>query len=314
MRSMKCVLLLASAIACATASAAMAQAARPPVARDTNITHVLLLMDGSTLVGKLISRDSAVIHFETNGGTLTLPIGRVKELRAIDSTDVRGDEYWFPDANETRLFFAPTGRMLKKGEGYYSNTYILLQNFVGAPSDRFTFGGGFSIVPSDDFLQDNLYYITPKLGIYNTPKTNVAAGVLVGVLPGSGTSGSESFGILYAVGTRGGPDASVTGGIGYGFANGDLQSRPVFMLGGAKRVSRRVSLVTENYGFWTRDQVSISCVTYPCTYRERNDFHGLISYGIRFMGEKISTDLALWNSPEQFRFPGVPYLGFAVKF
>ncbi len=86
------------------------------------------------------------------------------------------------------------------------------------------------------------------------------------------------------------------------------------MLGGAKRVSRRVSLVTENYGFWTRDQVFVSCVSFPCTYRERNNFHGLMSYGIRFMGEKISTDLALWNSTEEFRFPGIPYVGFAVKF
>src|SRR3954467_8342209 len=104
----------------------IAGAQRPQVTRDTNLTHVLYLADGSTLVGRLISRDSTTIRFETNGGVLSVPVERVKALREIRPSEVKGNEYWFPDANETRLFFAPTGRMLKKGEGYYSNTYLFL--------------------------------------------------------------------------------------------------------------------------------------------------------------------------------------------
>jgi hypothetical protein len=230
----------------------MAHAQREPSPRDTNITHVLYLADGSTLVGKLISRDSATIRFETNGAVLVVPVSRVKELRDVRPTDIKGNEYWFPDANETRLFFAPTGRMLKKGEGYYSNTYLLLQNFVGGVSDAFTLGGGFSIVPSDDFIGQNIYYLTPKVGLYNRPKTNIAAGALLGVYPGFGDydSDPETFGILYAVGTHGGPDASVTGGLGYGFHNGDLQDRPLFMLGGAVRTARPLTRVSVNYLAW----------------------------------------------------------------
>ena len=220
-------LVLITALVGSASGIAGAQASRVPVPRDTNITHVLYLADGSTLVGKLISRDSSIIRFETNGGTLTVPIERVKELRAVAASEVRGKEYWFPDANGTRLFFAPTGRMLKKGEGYYSNTYLLLQNFVGAPSNNFTFGGGFSIVPSDEFLTQNVYYVTPKVGLYNKPKANVAVGALVGIVPAGNNNDPTTFGILYGVGTRGGPDASVTAGVGYGFADGDLQNRPL---------------------------------------------------------------------------------------
>jgi len=42
---------------------------------------------------------------------------------------------------------------------------------------------------------------------------------------------------------------------------------------------------------------------------------GVISYGLRFFSEKLSTDLAFWNAPgSQMVFPGIPYVAFTVKF
>ncbi len=71
------------------------------------------------------------------------------------------------------------------------------------------------------------------------------------------------------------------------------------MLGGEKRIARRVSLVTENYAL-------------------TGESGALISYGIRFFGEKLSADLALWNpvgvEGAGAIFPGIPYVAFAVKF
>lgn len=317
MRSKWARLALAVAVF-AIATRADAQTTRPLVPRDTNLTHVLYLADGSTLVGKLISRDSTSIVFETNGGMLRVPASRVTQLREIQAAEVRGNEYWFPDANETRLFFAPTGRMLKVNEGYYSNTYLFLQNFAGGLSNHVTLAGGFSMVPTADFLADNVYYIAPKVGLYNTDKTNVAIGALGGLSPGSddpySDRGPQTFGILYGVATRGGPDGSITAGVGYRFNDGQVHRRPLFMAGGSVRASKRVSLVTENYAWWTRDY-DYSCVTYPCSQaRERLRPHVLYSYGLRFMGEKLSTDFALWKSNEMEVFPGIPYVAFAVKF
>lgn len=309
-------LMLALAIVLVLVRSGVAAAQRQQVPRDTMLTHVLYLADGTTLVGRLVSRDSLTIQFETNGGMLTIPVARVKELRDVRPADVKGNEYWFPDANETRLFFAPTGRMLKKGEGYYSNTYLVLQNFVGGVTDQFTLGGGMSILPSSDFFSENVYYVTPKIGLYNQSKTNVAIGALLGTVPGVNGGGGDAFGILYGVATRGGPDASVTGGIGYGFEGGDLQDRPLFMLGGAVRSSRRISLLTENYFTWTRESEYVYCGSYPsCPPPQyRNELQAVVSYGLRFMGEKLSTDFALWNYSGEFIFPGIPYIAFAVKF
>jgi hypothetical protein len=250
---------------------------------DTNITHVLRLRDGSTLVGKLLSRDSTTVRFETNGGVLTIPAASVVEIRTISPAEVHDNEYWFADANRTRLFFAPTGRMLESGEGYYSNTYLFLQNFVGAPSDNFTIGGGFSVLPTTDFFSNNLYYITPKVGVYSSPNTNAAVGALIGYSP---TDNGHSFGILYGVGTQGGPNASVTGGVGYGYVDGTLANHPLLMLGGERRVSRRVALVSENYGYWAQHDDGFQCAG-------------------------VGTP---WNSSTDWLFPGIPYISFAVKF
>ena len=112
----------------------------------------------------------------------------------------------------------------------------------------------------------------------------------------AGTSGGTG-GIGYGVGTFGDGDASATIGLGYGFAGGDIQSKPVAMVGGEARVSRRIALVTENYLLPTTDNRLV------------------YSFGIRFMGEKITTDLAIFNTSDtQTHIIGVPYVDFVFKF
>ena len=39
----------------------------------------------------------------------------------------------------------------------------------------------------------------------------------------------------------------MTAGLGYGFFEGKIGSTPILQLGGQKRISRRVSLISENY-------------------------------------------------------------------
>jgi hypothetical protein len=257
-------------------------------------THVLRLKDGSTLMGHLVSRDSAGLRFETMGNVLSIPADRVAELSEVRAGDMHGNDYWFPDPNRTRLFFSPTARMLKAGEGYYSNTYLLLQNFAVGSSANFTMGGGFSVLPSSDFLSDNAYYVTPKVGLFQSDENAVAVGALVGFVP---ADHGHTGGIVYGVGTHGGEDASVTGGLGYAFADGNFTPAPILMLGGTSRVSRRIALVTENYGYF-----------------HNGDGGAVFSYGIRILGEKLSADLAFWNSKDTHVFPGIPYVAFAVKF
>lgn len=276
-----------------------AQQRSDTTAKDSLRTHVLRTRDGSTLIGRLVSETTDSVRFESNGVTFTLARAQVDELRTIEPGQLRRGEYWFPDPNRTRLFFAPTGRMLAKGEGYFSDTYLLLLGVAGGVTSNFTMGGGMSLIPSDN-PQNNIFYLTPKIGLVDKPNFALAAGALVGFAGFEDIdTKNRSFGILYGVGSFGSADHHLDVGAGWGYAGGEVSGDPAIMIGGATRISRRVSLLTENY------------------FVPSVSDNGLISYGFRFFGEKLSVDLAFANAvgPNTLLvFPGIPYVAFAVKF
>jgi hypothetical protein len=265
---------------------------------DSAHVQIIRLRDGSSIVGRITEIGADTVRFASSAGTLSIAKADITALQDVDRSSVRkGGEVWPANPNATRLLFAPTGRMLEKGEGYFNDTYLFLLSVHGGISSRFTLGGGMSVLPLDDFT-DNALYIMPKVGVYASPKLNVAVGGLAGVVGGAFDDDQNAgFGILYAVGTAGSADQSVTFGTGLAYAGGNFADQPVLMLGADTRISRRVSFVTENYLI------------------PNDDVHGVVSYGLRFFGEKLSADLAFWNAPgERIVFPGIPYVSFSVKF
>jgi hypothetical protein len=275
--------------------------AQDPPARDTARAdsaqmYVMRTRDGSLFVGRLVRATVDSVYFVSAGGPITVPRSAVLELRQIGRGSMREGVYWAPNPNDTRLFFAPTGRTLAKGEGYFSDTWVFFLLIAGGITDRLTLGGGFSVVPFDDFTQ-NVFYITPKYGLVRQERFNLAVGALIGVA-GVADFNDGPGGIVYGVGTAGSPDASVTFGTGFIFAQSNVGEEPLLMLGGERRVARRVSLATENY--FVPGQSA-----------------GLVSYGARIFGERMSVDLAFANPfgiDTPVVFPGWPYLSFAVKF
>lgn len=264
-------------------------------------SHVLRTRDGSLFLGRLLAESADSVHFLTIGGEIAVVRSDVVELRPLPARLVRQGQYWAPDPNDTRLFFAPTGRMLAKGDGYFSDTDLLLLNFVGGVTPRFTMGGGFSIIPSQN-PQNNVIYITPKFGVIQSERINVAVGALVGFAGFEEMTEDDwerNFGIVYGVSTFGTPEGSFTVGSGLAYTGNGFVDRPVVMLGGSRRAGRRYSLVTENYIFPSSDN------------------RALITYGVRLLGEKLSVDLAWANfvaRESQFLFPGFPYIAVAMKF
>jgi hypothetical protein len=291
-------LLLALAAVFFTPREARAQqpGARDTAATDSTRMYVLRTRDGSLFVGRLTRATVDSVYFISSGGPIAVPRSAVVELRQLGRGAMRQGVYWAPNPNDTRLFFAPTGRMLAKGEGYFSDTWVFFLLVAGGITNRFTLGGGFSVLPFEDFTQ-NVFYVTPKFGLVQGPNFNVAVGALVGVA-GIADIDAGPGGIVYGVATAGSPDASVTFGTGFVFAESDIGEEPVVMLGGERRIARRLSLATENY-------------LLP------SESAGLISYGVRIFGERMSVDLAFANPlgvDSSLSFPGWPYVSFAVKF
>ncbi|PYP54383.1 MAG: hypothetical protein DMD39_01270 [Gemmatimonadetes bacterium] len=285
-RAFMVILCLATPAGFAEAQASHDVRARMTVPDSAHI-QIVTLRDGSTIFGRILAVNGDTVSFQTQAGNIQLSAGAIREIKEIPAADLREGEYWFPNPNSTRLFFAPSGQMLKKGEGYFSDYELFFPGIAYGVTDNVTIGGGVSLFPAA--VEDQVYYVTPKIGISVADKVHVAAGVLF-----AGTKGGTG-GIYYGVGTFGDGNASVTLGGGYGFAGGKIEAKPVGMIGGELRVSRRIGIVTENYLLPVSD----------------NNF--LYSFGLRFMGEKLTTDLALVNVSGSDVI-GIPYVDFVFRF
>jgi hypothetical protein len=258
---------------------------------DSTQLQVLTLRDGSTLIGRISAIGADSLTVDASVGRFSLAIASVTGVQYVSADRMKGGEYWFPNPNSTRLFFAPSARMLEQGDGYVSDYEVFFPGVAYGVTDNVSIGGGVSLIPAG--LDDQLFYVTPKIGGEVRRNVNLAVGALVvGGIPDEAT-----VGIVYGVGTFGPPDASITAGLGYGFAGTTVARNPVAMVGGELRVSRHVALVTENY-------------IIPDTH-----VNPLYSYGVRLMGEKLTVDLALFNiSGEERTGIGFPFVDFVFKF
>ena len=256
-------------------------AAQPAPAGEREM-HELVLKDGSRLFGRIEREtDQEVVFTTQSGATITARRDEIVSLQVVKGRLIRG-EFVRSDTHRSRLFFAPTGRSLERGQvsvGVFEFIAPFIQ--VGV-TENFSIGGGTPLVFGiEDF--DRPFWITPKYRVVNAEKVQAA----VGVLHVFDTSEGDSAGIAYGVGTFGTSDNALTvgGGVAY---SGDSRGG-IVMVGGERRVHRNMKLITENY-VW-------------------QDGGGILSGGVRFMGERLSADLALaMPIDEGFVFPVVTFV------
>jgi hypothetical protein len=147
-------------------------------------------------------------------------------------------------ADPSRLIIGPTGRLLAPGEGYLSFDALFVATVQVGVTRHFSMGGGALIIP---IAMPRPMWVTPKVQLYGSERLNVAAGVIHMFVPGEMRSG-----FAYTVATIGGHERSMTIGGGALYVD-DVDDRrgpgsvPVVVIGGERRVSPRVSFLTENY-------------------------------------------------------------------
>jgi hypothetical protein len=222
----------------------------------------LTLTDGSQLFGRIESIEADMVTFRSLAGVvLTVSRSDITDLRMVQGRVVRG-EFQPIDPHHTRLLFAPTGRALRRGEGYVGVYYVLPFVQVGI-TDRLSVGGGSPLYFGSG---DRPFWFTPKLQVVAREKAQVAAGVIH-------ITGIDDFnaGIAYGVTTFGPAEKSGTVGLGYAYSGDDRAA--IVMLGAELRTSRRIKWITENW-----------------IWRGGN---GFLSGGVRFLGERLSADLSL---------------------
>jgi hypothetical protein len=267
---------------------------------DTEITELyrIELKDGSVFIGNIISETDADIRFKTTADIeVSIPKSQIRKKEMVSGQMVRG-ELWRADPNRTRLFFAPTGRALKAGQGYFSVYQIFFPFIAVGVTDFLAIAGGISLFPG---ASSQLLYVAPKITPVRVNKFDLSAGVLYIRIP-DGDDGDDGddvnkAGIIYGVGTYGTEKAALTVGIGFGYAGDDVADKPVFAVGGEIRASRKVKFITEN---WLIPDSEVQ----------------IVSFGLRFFGDNLAADFALVYAAggDVEGFPFLPLIGFAYNF
>lgn len=253
---------------------------------------VLSLVDGSSLQGRVLEVTPTAVRFESAIGETSIPRSAIRGVRTVDAGRLRSGQVWPEDPSRTRLFFAPTGRTLRQGEGYFADAYVFFPSVQIGVTNSLTLGGGLSIIPGVA-INEQIFYITPKLNVLASPNLNVSVGALVA---GAAVISSDSpFGAVYGVATFGGEDRNFTTGAGVLYSRAKADNSALLMLGGTERVSRSIALVSENYLY------------------TGNTSSALLSGGMRFIGEKLSVDLAAFLATSEPTIP-IPYVAFIYKF
>jgi len=196
------------------------------------------LRSGNTFVGVLRAADAQELAFSTKDlGEVRIQRANLKRLVLL--TAEQAAKGYSDVGNGTRLFFAPTARNLRRGEGYLQNIDVYLFGANYGITDNISVGVLVPIIPG---LGANVFAFTPKVSVAVSEKFSIGGGALYARAFGYGG------GVAYGVGTYGTADDNATLGLGYGFADGEgVSSSPVVLLGGAKRISRSFSFLSETY-------------------------------------------------------------------
>lgn len=287
---------------------ASGQVEQTVAAPDTAKWQKVVLKDGSEFVGHIIAKDTEKVVFRTPSvDRLEIPLGQIERMEEVEGSSMKSGRYWFPNPNATRYLFGPSAINLKKGEGYYQNTWVLLNSFNVGVTDYFSIGGGFELISTFATMGSSegwqpVVILTPKVGFKVKEDFHLGSGILYLNVPGVDFEDSgpdrTGLGIAYGIGTYGSFDHNVTFGAGWGFIQDEWADRPILTVSGMTRISRKTALVSENW-------------ILPV-----DGYYGIYSYGIRFFGEKLAVDLGFINNADIARgiLIGIPWIDFMVKF
>lgn len=134
------------------------------------------------------------------------------------------------------------------------------------------------------------FWVTPKFKLHESATSSTALGVLHFF-----NIDGVNFGVAYAATTLRSADDAATVGLGWAYVNENENNHGavVAMLGGERRLSPRIKVITENYLF---------------------NGGGILSGGIRFIGQSLSADLGLFAPIGAGDFLALPIANFVWKF
>ena len=262
---------------------------------DSTKTLRIETKDGNIFIGSVITQDSLTLVLKTESyGEVKIPMMIIISRSEIKEVKKVGNEFWLPNPQSSRYFWAPNGYGLDKGSSYYQNIWILYNQFSFGLADNFSLSAG--VVPLFLFAGTATpFWIVPKFSIPVVEnKFNIGTGAFLGTFLGEDVG---LFGLLYGTTTFGSRDKNISFGLGYGFADGEWLKVPVINISSMIRTGPKGYFITENYAVSFDGELVV-----------------LISAGGRSLIRNIGLDYSLWIpiGGDIGTFVAIPFLGITV--
>ncbi|HEX8428143.1 hypothetical protein [Hymenobacter sp.] len=205
------------------------------------------LRSGITLEGYLVDQRRTQLDFLTADSVVVVERSAIVLLEEISSQLYRRPTDRFAIGSGDRLFLSPTARSLSRHEGYIQSIVPCVLGGGYGITNNFSVSLIFSAIPLLP-LSSQFLVFTPKVSVQMSEKWRVGGSLMYVRVPDFGSeSVAYGLGIAYGVATYGSADNNFTVGAGYGFAGTHGTNFFAGHFGGQKRISRRLSLVSENY-------------------------------------------------------------------
>jgi len=205
----------------------------------------VVLKDGQVLRGRLVARDALAVTISTAGTIVEVPASGVREL--VGAAREATTAGWARDPNRTRYLYGPSAFMLARGEGYASQTELLLSTVAFGVTDHVTIQAGTS-VPFLLYDPGSTPFVgAVKVGGRVSRNLHLAGGFQAFVVPGLS---SPAVGFLFGTVTVGDEDrhVSLSAGPPFLLSRGSTELGNVLAsLSANLRVSRGLALVSENW-------------------------------------------------------------------
>ncbi|RYF62004.1 MAG: hypothetical protein EOO39_31105 [Cytophagaceae bacterium] len=244
----------------------------------TKPTYTILLKDGTQLRGELVRQDSIEAVVRTRDlGEVRL---RADQIVSMEQQGAQADGAIYPNQFAQTMRLAPTAFSAEKGRLYYRNYIVYFSQFEYGITDNWSVGTTFFT-----FVPIAVFSLSTKVSFPVSDRVRLGvSGQYIGIrsdgfLFGGGRGSIQGAGYLQGIVTTGDRQNNTTFGLGWGVSNGELTRTVVGSFGLVRKVSPKLSFITENFVLLGRGTV---------------DFGGMLSAGIRFDRRRHAFDLAAY--------------------
>lgn len=265
-----------------------------PVQREQAFAAEIIFKDGTSLHGVILEQHEKTLLFLSElTGEKMISRDKLLSIKPIRNTTSGNNQVYINI--DSRYFYSPSALGMKKGDGYYQNTYVLLNSFNYAFTDHFSFGFGTEAI---SFLGGRpIFLLQGKVSVPLTQILHAGVGFLhfnfIMMDPNT-----KAFNMGFATLTVGTPKAHISFNYGEDLrSNGDVATVSGFL-----RVSPKLGIITENW----------ILINEPDEKAEKT----LNSLGFRVIGRKNLFDFGLIYKESAVRsgLIGIPYLSYTLRF